>query len=335
MARIWPSFAVAGLMFGLAGCGLFERPERPAWRGRAENACLAEKLVEPSAFVVPAPPIDGPGICGLEHPFKVTALAGGSVTLNATQTIGCPLTAALDQWVVDFVQPDAQARFGENVVRIDSLGSYSCRPIDNLRNEQLSEHAFGNAIDIGGFELADGRTFSFVKDWNGRDDQARAFLHEAQAAACTIFTTVLAPGADTFHYNHMHVDLAAHGGSSTGPRRYCKPQPSPQLLPAPEKRDDLPDVPPLEENLDSVQLGPMDGPQSALALHALDPGVPPAPVALPPRSGIASAPPLTASSLVPPGSVPNARPQSGMIRADGAYVPPGMVGDSRAGTPGW
>jgi hypothetical protein len=325
---ILPRVLTAGLVLALAGCGMFERAERPAWRGQVENACLAEKLVQPSAFLVPAPPIDGPGICGLEHPLKVTALAQGTVTLNATQTIGCPLTAALDQWVAEVVQPAALARFGAPVVRIDSLGSYACRPIDNQRDEKLSEHAFGNAIDIGGFRLADGREFSFVKGWNGPDQDVRAFLREVQAGACTIFTTVLAPGADMFHYNHMHVDLAQHGATASGPRRYCKPAPAPGLLPPPERRDNLPEPPPLDEDLDSVQIGPAGGSQSSLALHALDPGVPPAPIALARRSDLASAPPLQASSLVPPAPVANARPQSGTIRPDGAYVPPGMIGDA-------
>jgi hypothetical protein len=326
--RIQPSALTAGLILALAGCGMFERAERPAWRGQVENACLAQKLVQVSAFVQPARPIDGPGICGLEHPFKVTALAQGTVALNATQTIGCPLTAALDQWVADVVQPAALARFGAPVVRIDSLGSYACRPIDNQRNEVLSEHAFGNAIDIGGFRLADGREFSFVKGWNGPDDQVRAFLREVQAGACTIFTTVLAPGADMFHYNHMHVDLAQHGNTSSGPRRTCKPTPSPQLLPPPQKRDDLPDPPPLDEDLDSVQTGPAGVSQSMLALHALEPGIPPAPIALPRRSNIDSAPPLQPSSPVLPAPLAAARPQSGTIRPDGAYVPPGMAEDA-------
>lgn len=301
--RILARVLAAGLILSLAGCGLFERPQRPAWRGQIENACLAQGRVQASAFVEPARPIDGPGICGLEHPFKVTALAQGTVALNTTQTIGCPLAAALDQWIADVVQPAALARFGAPVARIDSMGSYSCRTIDNQNFEKLSEHAFGNAIDIGGFRLADGRAFSFVQGWNGPDEEVRAFLREVQAGACTIFTTVLAPGADMFHYNHMHVDLAQHGATSSGPRRYCKPAPSPQLLPRPGRRDDLPDPPPLDEDLDSVQLGPAGGSQSTLALHALDPGIPPAPLA-------------------------DARPRPGTIRPDGVYVPPGMIEDA-------
>jgi hypothetical protein len=95
------------------------------------------------------------------------------VTLNATQTIGCPLTAALDQWVTEVVQPVANARFGEPVVTIDTLGAYSCRPIDNIHGAHLSEHSFGNAIDIGGFRLASGHRIEVVRAWARGDPGAR------------------------------------------------------------------------------------------------------------------------------------------------------------------
>ena len=251
MARSVKPFAAAAILAVLlSGCGYVQRPERPAWRGQAESVCLAEHLVQATAYTRPVAAIDGPGVCGMDHPFKVTALAGGTVELNATQTIGCPLTAALDQWVHDSVQPLAMARFGQPVTRINSMGSFSCRTIDNIPGKGLSEHSFGNAIDIGGFRLADGHEFSVVKAWTRGDDQEKAFLREVQAGACQFFTTVLAPGSDSFHYNHIHLDLAMHGRTSTGPRRICKPRPAPQLVPAPGPRDGLPDAPDIDEEQD-------------------------------------------------------------------------------------
>jgi hypothetical protein len=86
-----------------------------------------------------------------------------------------------------------------------------------------------------------------------------------------------------FHYNHIHLDLANHGSTDTGPRRICKPTPAPDLLPAPQPRDGLPPAPEIDEPLDIAHLsapgaapvapdaapGPGDGPDGAL---------PPAPV---------------------------------------------------------
>ncbi len=259
----------------LAGCSDFHREERPPWRAQAEAVCLAKGVVQESSVIHAVHEMNGPGICGLTHPFKVTALLEGSVILNATQTLDCPMIAALDRWIREVVQPAATARFGEPVVRINSMGSYSCRGINNMSGANLSEHAFGNAIDIGGFVLASGRELNIMRGFNGADEQERAFLHEAHAGACSYFTTVLGPGYNIFHYNHFHVDLAMHGSTSRGPRRYCKPVPQ-TSQPEPPVRDNLPDPPPIEEELDIARApiprtGYAAGPATLLA------SVPPTP----------------------------------------------------------
>src|SRR5208282_4120819 len=228
MARcVWPRALGVLVLVPLAGCGWFERAERPAWRTQAEDLCLSRGLVRPSAFVAPQPEIDGPSVCGMTHPFKVSALADGTVGVDKPVTIDCSMIPALEGWLADVVQPYAQARFGAPVVGLEAFGAYSCRPVDNIAGAQWSEHAFGNAIDVAGFRLADGREISIVRDWKRSDSQESAFLHEVHAGACQHFTTVLGPGADVFHYNHFHLDLAMHGATNNGPRRYCKPTPSP------------------------------------------------------------------------------------------------------------
>ena len=118
----------------------------------------------------------------------------------------------------------------------------------------ISEHAFGNAIDIAGFRLADGRRLTVVHDWTRGDDQSQAFLRDVHAGACNSFTTVLGPGYNAFHYNHIHVDLAMHGGSSRGLRRYCKPAPE-QSRPGP-RLDTLPEAPQMEEEQDVASNAP-------------------------------------------------------------------------------
>ena len=122
----------------LSACSIGQKPQRPAWRTQAENACLAEKRVNPSDYIALAPEVDGPGICGLTRPFKVTALQGGAVSFNATATLDCSMVAELDAWLADTVQPAAQARFGQQVVQINSMGSYACRGMNNQRGAQLS-----------------------------------------------------------------------------------------------------------------------------------------------------------------------------------------------------
>jgi hypothetical protein len=85
-------------------------------------------------------------------------------------------------------------------------------------NARISEHAFGNAIDIAEFVLADGHQVSVQYGWRGTPEE-QGFLHDVQLAACEEFTTVLAPGANVYHYNHIHVDLMRR---SSG-RRICEP----------------------------------------------------------------------------------------------------------------
>ena len=215
----------------LAGCAGPFKPQRPAWRTQAENACIAQRKVQPSDFIALANEVDGPGICGLTRPFKVTALQGGAVSFNATATLDCSMVAELDQWLADTVQPAAQARFGQRVARINSMGSYACRGMNNQSGAQLSEHSFGNALDIGGFTLEDGRKITLVQDWWRGDEQARAFLMDVHRGSCGHFTTVLSPGSNAFHYNHIHVDLAMHGRAG---HTVCKPAPQ-ETLPPPEE----------------------------------------------------------------------------------------------------
>lgn len=77
---------------------------------------------------------------------------------------------------------------------------------------KLSEHAFGNAIDILGLTLGGGgkvMVIEFPEANGGR----RSFLEAMRTSACGYFTTVLGPGTDEAHANHYHVDLGKHGSS--------------------------------------------------------------------------------------------------------------------------
>ena len=278
----------------LTSCGFIGRPERPVWRAQAENACFARKQVTLSDTIVSAPEIDGPGTCGMTRPLKVSALANGAIAVDKTLTIDCPMIPALEAWLDAIVEPDAQARFGQRVTTVKVFGAYSCRGIDNQPGARLSEHAFGNAVDVAGFTLADGRTIDFVRDWKAPDTQEGAFLHEVHAGACQYFTTVLGPGADVFHYNHIHLDLANHGATDTGPRRICKPTPAPDLSPPPAAPDGLPPAPDIQEPLDIAHLS---APEAPLAPDAV-------PVSLDPSSGPGDGP----DGALPPAPIGQIEP---------------------------
>ncbi len=294
--RVWPLTFVVATSLAVAGCSTVERAQRPAWREQAEKACIAEHRVSLSRYIQPrGHEIDGPGICGLTEPYMVGALAGDSVQLDTVATLDCPMIAALDEWVAKVVQPVAQARFGQNVAQIDTMGSYSCRGMNGQTGAKISEHAFGNALDVGGFRLADGRRITVVHDWTRGDEQSQAFLRDVHAGACESFTTVLGPGSNAFHYNHIHVDLAMHGG---GGRHYCKPTPEasrPGPAPAP------PDASQGEEEQDVASSAL---PSDREGRRGLDAGAPPAYADARP-SHAAAYPPVPGSRYKAPEGAPN------------------------------
>ena len=132
--------------------------------------------------------------------------AFGSVTLKPTATLACPIVSVLDRWISDSVQPAAQRWFGARVVEIKQISAYSCRGMNGNPNAHISEHAFGNALDIAAFTLSDGRRISVKDGWHGLPEE-QGFLRDVQGAACQQFNTVLAPGSNQYHYDHIHVDL--------------------------------------------------------------------------------------------------------------------------------
>lgn len=159
------------------------------------------------------------GVCGMDHPFRVEALAQGTVALKSRVVLGCPVISMVDTWIASVVQPAAELYYGTSVVEVKA-GGYACRTMNNQPGARMSEHSFGNAMDIMSFRLADGREISVVKGWKGpRDEQE--FLREVFVGACRYFGTVLGPGADIYHYDHFHIDLARH--TPNGSRRICKP----------------------------------------------------------------------------------------------------------------
>ena len=116
------------------------------------------------------------------------------------------------------MQPAAQRWFGARVVEIKQISAYSCRGMNGNPNAHISEHAFGNALDIAAFTLADGRRISVKDGWKGLPEE-QGFLRDVQAAACQQFTTVLAPGSNAYHYDHIHVDLMRRASR----RLICEP----------------------------------------------------------------------------------------------------------------
>ncbi|GLH78155.1 extensin [Bradyrhizobium sp. SSBR45G] len=142
----------------------------------------------------------------------------GPVAVKPVATLACPIVSALDRWLAESVQPAAQRWFGAKVVEIKQISAYSCRGMNGNPSAHISEHAFGNALDIAAFTLADGRRISVKDGWIGLPEE-QGFLRDIQGGACQQFTTVLAPGSNVYHYDHIHVDLMRRASR----RLICQP----------------------------------------------------------------------------------------------------------------
>jgi|GraSoiStandDraft_30_1057271.scaffolds.fasta_scaffold138230_1 hypothetical protein len=183
-------------------------PQAPYVPGAERNSGAATPSPTLPSQPPPLGPPRGPLVTGSAGPVEVSPPA----------TLACPIVAALDQWIATSVQPAALRWFRQPVVEIKQISAYSCRGMNGNPNAHISEHAFGNALDIAEFDLADGHVVSVQHGWRGTPEE-QGFLHDVQSAACDQFSTVLAPGANVYHYNHIHVDLMRR----TSGRRICEP----------------------------------------------------------------------------------------------------------------
>jgi hypothetical protein len=140
------------------------------------------------------------------------------VAVSPPATLACPIVSELERWIAGAVQPAAMRWFGSPVAEIRQISAYSCRGMNGNSRASISEHAFGNALDIAAFTLADGRKITVKNGWRGLPEE-QGFLRDVQAAACDQFSTVLAPGSNVYHYDHIHVDLMRRRDS----HRACNP----------------------------------------------------------------------------------------------------------------
>lgn len=226
-----------GTAIAVSACGGIRREQRAEWRAQAELACIKSGKVRQTPYVKISTSINGPGVCGANYPMKVSALANavpgqvagtgnlmltsGNLMLTSitpTATLSCPMVTGIDAWLGGEVQRAAMTWFRQPVIELITFGSFSCRPMNNRSGARLSEHSFANAIDAKGFRLADGRVVTVLKGWRGQPDE-QGFLREVAIGACTHFSTVLAPGSDAYHYDHLHMDMARHNRG----RHVCRP----------------------------------------------------------------------------------------------------------------
>src|SRR5262249_36379069 len=120
--------------------------------------------------------------------------------------VRCSFAEAIVHWVRDDVVPAVRS-MGRALKSIDNYASFDCRGRNRIIGARLSEHGKANALDIRSFKLANGTVVELTDP-----NVAKDFRERLRKTTCARFTTVLGPGSDGYHENHVHVDLAEREG---------------------------------------------------------------------------------------------------------------------------
>lgn len=149
--------------------------------------------------------------CGIDRPIQLTSPLPG-VEIDGGALMRCDTARHLARWLRDFVRPSAALLPGQpRLVGLVPGSTYQCRATVGNASEKLSEHALGNAFDIAAFRFADGSKVEIAPRQDD-GDLTEAFQHAVRGTACLHFSTVLGPGANAAHDNHLHLDIKARKG---------------------------------------------------------------------------------------------------------------------------
>jgi len=199
------------------------------------------RLTAELAVIEPLPPLVGPGQCGADDVVQLDAIItkdNGRVVITPPATLRCPMAEAVVNWVRDEVAP-AAVEFGAPLRGIANFASYECRGRNRIVGALLSQHGLANALDVRALLLGNGKAVELT------DPAVKKNVRERlKQASCARFTTVLGPGSDGYHENHIHLDLAERRSGY----RICQwAVRDPADLAPPLPRERPPEAPPREE----------------------------------------------------------------------------------------
>ncbi len=189
------------LLCVLAAVGLAACSQGEDFSAVAPGNIVAEKIAA----------VPGPGRCGISDAWLVREVAG--VQLSRPTRLSHRAMIALDQWVSQGAIPAVGSQ-GGGLQSLTVVADYACRTRNHRPGARLSEHSFGNAIDISAVTLRDGTRLTVLNDWRSGNSEV---MRRLWRSACGPFGTVLGPNADRFHQDHFHFDVAVYPRGS-----YCR-----------------------------------------------------------------------------------------------------------------
>ena len=162
-------------------------------------------LTEEIAIAPSIPDIRGPGACGGEDLVRLEAIVlpdKRKVAVKPAAILRCTMASAIADWVRKDMVPLATS-LGSAIADLDNFDSFECRGRNRIAGAMLSEHGKANALDVRAIKLANGQSIGLTDRTMSRDVRERV-LH----SVCARFSTVLGPGSDWYHEDHIHLDLA-------------------------------------------------------------------------------------------------------------------------------
>jgi hypothetical protein len=180
-----------------------------------DEACLARLRAADVRFDIPTMPVAAKASCAIEIPVRLKSVTTRARTVTEVHlpeepVVSCQFAERLTAWLGHLVAPLIAGQMSADLRAVRTGPGYECRNRNGAATGKLSAHAVGKAIDISGFELSSGRVIPIKPDG---DEAMRNVADSVRTAACGWFTTVLGPGSDAAHTDHLHVDTALHGTS--------------------------------------------------------------------------------------------------------------------------
>ncbi len=174
----------------------------------------------------PMPRLIGPGICGGGDMVELDSVLldkGKRIDIKPAPLLRCEMAEQFALWVRDDVVTRV-AKAGLTLTSVETYDDYSCRGRNRIAGARTSEHGKGNAVDVRSLTFADKKVSMLTDKIFAKD--IRTDLHDS---ACARFTTVLGPGSDGYHEEHIHVDLAErHNGYRICHWAVLEPPPPPK-----------------------------------------------------------------------------------------------------------
>jgi hypothetical protein len=180
------------------------KPAEQAAPAAPQPSACRLALTEAIAIAPSIPDIHGTGGCGGEDLVRLEAIVLADkrqVSVKPAAILRCTMATSIADWIRTDIAPLAQNLGGE-IGLLDNFDSFECRGRNRVVGALLSEHGRANALDVRAFKLTNGRSVSLTDRTVSRDLR-ETVLH----SVCARFATVLGPGSDWYHEDHIHLDL--------------------------------------------------------------------------------------------------------------------------------